>query len=446
MKKFLKKARDQFLSPIAGRMEQLEQKLHGLDHKMEHLEQDLYLFRDSTAEGLVRRLESIQEKEQNLEDRIFQQKMQILLQAGLHSENGDSLFESYSNLMNHSEEYRLFNDIPVEYYCELVQQDKNPLFVGNYADLCVQQLGAGDAFRPVTGFMAQPAPAGAFLCSPALLPDYMGERDSVVITSPPLAQLLLNDRDLCDRWKDHIGDRLIFPVMMMIPEMMVRWDSGFSHIEQNGEHFMRWAVDFDKPSEISILDFSGASVGRMVTVSFDTYAAHNQGELIVQAFGSETKIDLSGGIHHVELQGKISSAKESLVFCFKGLNQMVDLDVRELKFTVMDLQITIESLLPITGKQAYGLTATNYEGFDQYIRRVLHLSGFFEVQAEICANRGFYRHPAGRSEFLLGDEFYFEPEKSDVIFEYATTSHRKMIPMLYCAYRKQQKGGLPQDE
>ena len=59
LKHFLAKIRNRFLAPVTGKVDEIDQKIKQTDQKIEHIEQAMYLFRDSVAEGLVRRIETV---------------------------------------------------------------------------------------------------------------------------------------------------------------------------------------------------------------------------------------------------------------------------------------------------------------------------------------------------------------------------------------------------
>lgn len=442
MKHFLAKIRNRFLAPVTGKVDEIDQKIKQTDQKIEHIEQAMYLFRDSVAEGLVRRIETVAEKGSGQEEQIrqlsSQQKVQILAQSGLYSEDTEELFSAYIGLMDHAEEYRLFNDIPVEYYCKLVKADQAPLFLGNYADLCVKELGAGDAFRPVTGLMAQPAPSGMFLCSPSLLPDYMGSRDTVVITSPALAQMLLHADGLLDRVRDLVDNALIFPAVYEVPPFLMLWNRNFSLPEWDGAAWFRWAIGFDEDSSFTLVDFKGGFLGKSVRLSFDVASVHDSGTLTVSAFGSTQSINLSGGMKHLELTGVMQSAKETVTFAFQGENRFAGQDFRPLKFRVCGMRLEADGVEPLTQAEIYG-TEHNFMATSQWVHSCLHRHGFFTMASALCVNRGWFSQMELVSDYYMGDHYLQRMNRQEEAVDYILENRFDRVAFLYTACRKAKK-------
>ena len=435
MKRFLAKIRNRFLAPVTGKVDEI-------DRKIEQVEQAVYLFRDSAGEGLVRRIDEVAAKayaqDEQLQAARQEQKKQVLAQAGLYSGDTDALFSAYLGLMDHTEEYRLFNDIPVEYYCKLVKADRAPLFLGNHADLCVKELGAGDAFRPVTGLMAQPAPSGAFLCSPSLLPDYMGRRDMVVITNPSLAQVLLHADGLLDRVRDLVDNALIFPAVYEVPPFLMLWDRNFSLPEWDGAAWFRWAIGFDEDSSFTLVDFKGGFFGKPVRLSFDVASVHDGGTLTVSAFGSTQSISLSGGMKHLELSGVMQSAKETVVFAFQGENRFAGQDVRPLKFRVCGMRLEADGVEPLTQAEIYG-TEHNFMAASQRVHSCLHRHGFFTVASALCVNRGWFSQTELVSDYYMGDHYLQRMNRQEEAVDYILENRFDRVAFLYTAYRKAKK-------
>ncbi len=351
-----------------SRAEILDENKRKIDNSISHLKK-----------SFLRDLETINIKQHNLKPILGSESTQSNL---------------ISSINNKDEEYDSYNILPIEALYALVE-DKTAV-IGHYSNIFnnyanINNLPEVKAVKPnIT----------------TLIEDVTGV-DNIIISNINLSSLILLSQELLFEMGQKIKGNLYLPVRTSKDPICVVWEEGFSISEKHDETYFRWAEGDSKKALIKLYNTNLFSVE--AEINFTSYALCGKGYLYIRGSFDQQCYDLSNPTN-INIKFIVHPGENSIFFDFHGDIVIPGVDKRKLSFNISNLNCRVQG--NEISQTALNCTYPVYLN-DDYIRKTLHKSGFYEVSAKVYRNHGFFSKDLPISKYLYPDGYQIQGQVSD---------------------------------
>jgi hypothetical protein len=265
---------------------------------------------------------------------------------------------------------------------------------------------------------------------PTRLPGVCQGKETLIVSNPALSALILISPALLTEISRRLSRNLVLSVWASPCPLQAVWE-GFSIVEkEEGKGFFRWAEGGRGLWRIRLFNALLRPVEAELKWSSEAFCGN--GELIVSCCGETKKHELNSKVNF-SLKVILRPGANNLEFNFFGPAKSPEnsTDNRLLAFRVIDFSCYIDGVLteqePLYNGSPQLLN-------DDFIRRQLHKSGFFDVKAKAFSNHGFNitKLPDSQYNFPICTLY----ERGDYLIEKSETREfPKKAITLYSAYR-----------
>jgi hypothetical protein len=299
--------------------------------------------------------------------------------------------ELISLLNDKTDEFEAYNQIPIEH---LVKYTEGKTVSAAYYSQLISNY-ASDMKLP--GIEA----AGI---EPALLPHICQGKDTLIIANPTLAALVITSPVLLREIAQKLDRNLVLVVHVATYPVSAIW-RGFSFVErEEGKGFFRWAQGGYGNWQIQMFNYLSRPVEAKLKWFSESFCG--TGELTVSCCGKTVSVELNNYIE-VNFNLILQPGGNNLDINFSGPAESPEQDERILAFRIINLSCNIDDM-DIDQDYLYNRNNIQYNVSilsDDYIRRTLHQSGFYDVISTAYANHGFNRREVEKTRYKYPLEY-----------------------------------------
>lgn len=213
-----------------------------------------------------------------------------------------------------------------------------------------------------------------------------------------------------------INDKFVFliPVCGKSNNIKVCWGEGFGKSEESNGSYLRWFISrISNSGSIYIVNNGGYT--KNINIKFNLWSINPKATLRVMFNDFIEIFELNGEWVNIEINKEVSPGINSLDIEYDGnIVKQLNGDIRALKFVVSELNvIESEEGVHLAGKDIYEnenkFWLYQYMLSDDYIRSILHTSGFFDVESY----HGYSFDKYIYSRYLVSDQLYRVIKSSD---------------------------------
>lgn len=341
------------------------------------------------------------------------------------------LYNYYITCCDIEDEFGLFDDIPYEVFADKISCYKNIVAIGQTSKEFIEYICYGEYIRNV---ISQPTNIeDSNLCPVALIGVKAKKTEAIVITNSNLSMVVVRSANILEELKDKISEVLYLPVILKVNPVEVEWKN-FGGIEKEFSRYWRWAIDFDNNSSIIIHNNTSERIN--VSINFSVNSPQLNASISFKVNGKQCDYNISDEKVDINFDIELISGKNEIEFIYNGETKQIGADPRQLKFSIVDMCIKPENYRAIPINEIYGYNSISASTEDTIIRKRLHSTGFFEINAEIITKKGLYRKEVSSSFYSVLNEYVYSGDFLTEIRKIATELNRTEIPVLYTAYRK----------
>jgi len=299
--------------------------------------------------------------------------------------------ELITHLNDKDDEFDMYNKLPIENLVSYVEG--RTITAAHYSQLFNKYVNKKEV-----------SVVEAVGIEPSLLPDACYDKDTLIISNPTLAALVLVSHSLLNEISKNIKQKLILVLRpQSLPIQNIIWE-GFSYEEFiDNKRSFRWAQENNGFWRIKL--FNTLELPINVSLKWLSYSLCGTGQLEVFCCGEKVNAELDKYVEF-RLDVILQPGNNYIDFNFSGsVKTPSDSDDRILAFAVVDFSCLYNN---INMNSNIVFNDNNMLLSDKYIRATLHKYGFYDINSTVYANHGMYKHELKKTryQYISGTSIY----------------------------------------
>jgi hypothetical protein len=291
--------------------------------------------------------------------------------------------ELISYLDDKNDEFYAYNKLPIEHIINYV--DGNTVFATHYSWLISEYAEANN----LTGIEA-------IGISPAQLPEICQGKDTLIITNPALAALILVSPNLLSEVAQKLKRNLVLAVRSAPRPVRILWEGFFDKEHEKDERLFRWAEGGKDNWRIYIFNLKTTPV--IAELKWSAESLCGIGELTASCRNETISTELNSLVEF-KLNVTLQPGNNELHFNFSGQSQSSNAsDIRILAFRIINFSYRIDNM-DISTDEDFIHEDNKLLLTDNFIRHTLHINGFYDVTATAYANHGISRRELEKTKY-----------------------------------------------
>lgn len=434
---FLSKIGDKFLLQTNNRIDLLSKKTNVLSSNLvslhEKMDQLMFNLAKMREEGQNRLTDYCENTDYLLQQSILQIDGLSICDVNKTIFAEKILFSYYKNSTNIEREFELFNKIPYEVIKDRISCYNDIFVVGQTSKIFANYIGTNKYLRNFASHSPCIDSNDNRYSPTSLIASNVDKCQTVVVTNPYLSMVLVRSSSILEELKDKVSEAIVFPVILKVPAIEVVWDN-FSSVEKS-TGFFRWAIGFDKDSGFIIHNNTLESFS--ANISFSVKSLQENAEIEIITKSNTFKYKVNNQETYISFTEKLEKGVNNVVIKYSGSKNFIGADPREIKFSVINMNIQAHGQGRVLPNEIYDITATA-KTEDDIIRKRLHQIGFFEIKAEVITQKGLYCRKLPSSHYTLLENYKIDSDFLSEIRDISVKLNEREIPVLYIAYRKRE--------